>query len=286
MRKKARLVAQGFSQVKGLDVGENFALVVCLEAIRIPLSFAASKGFKLFQMDVKSAFLNGIIQGEVYVRQPTGFKNLKYPSRVYKLSKALYCLKQAPRAWYARLKTFLLDHGYVIEQRYPDRVSQVSQNRNIDRQVDRVSQVTQASQNSSTDQQADRVSRVTQVSPNNSPDRRTDQVSRVNRVSQVGATEQKMRGSSQVANMERQVTQNSANTESRVTENSANTENRVMQDSGGRKLEEVRGAAPSKRLAPRSCPRGITMTQKTQITKDVSKRGGWEKGRGRAGLLV
>jgi hypothetical protein len=79
------------------------------------LAFAASKGFKLYQMDVKSVFLNGVIQEEVYVRQPPGFKSLKYPDRVYKLSKALYGLKQAPRAWYDRLKTFLLEHEYVME---------------------------------------------------------------------------------------------------------------------------------------------------------------------------
>jgi hypothetical protein len=111
---KACLVAKGFSQVEGLDFEETFALVARLEAIRILLAFAASKGFKLYQMDVKSDFLNDIIQEEVYVRQPPGFKNLKYPIRVYKLSKALYKLKQAPRIWYARLKTFLLDHGYVM----------------------------------------------------------------------------------------------------------------------------------------------------------------------------
>jgi hypothetical protein len=66
-------------------------------------------------MDVKNAFLNGVIQEEVYVRQPLGFESPKYPDRVYKLSKALYGLKQAPRSWYARLKIFLLEHGYVME---------------------------------------------------------------------------------------------------------------------------------------------------------------------------
>jgi hypothetical protein len=65
-------------------------------------------------MDVKSVFLNGVFQEEVFVRQPPGFKNLKYPNRLYKLSKALYEIKQAPQAWYARLKTFLLEHGYVM----------------------------------------------------------------------------------------------------------------------------------------------------------------------------
>jgi hypothetical protein len=65
-------------------------------------------------MDVKSDFLNGVMQKEVFVRQPLGFKNLKYPNRLYKLSNALYELKQAPQAWYARIKTFLLEHGYVM----------------------------------------------------------------------------------------------------------------------------------------------------------------------------
>ena len=114
VRNKARLVAQGFSQVEGLDYGETFAPVARIEAIRILLAFAASKGIRLYQMDVKSAFLNGFIEEEVYVRQPPGFKHHKYPNRVYKLQKALYGLKQAPRAWYARLKTFLLERGYVM----------------------------------------------------------------------------------------------------------------------------------------------------------------------------
>jgi hypothetical protein len=95
VRNKAHLVAQGFSQVKGLDFGETFAPVARLETIRILLVFAASKGFKLYQIDVKSAFLNGVIQGEVYVRQPPCFENPKYLDRVYKLLKALYRLKQA-----------------------------------------------------------------------------------------------------------------------------------------------------------------------------------------------
>jgi hypothetical protein len=115
LRNKACLVAQGFSQVEGLDFGETFAHVAHLEAIRILLAFVASKRFKLYQMDVKSGFLNGVIQEEMFVRQPPGFQNPKYPNRVYKRSKALYGLEQAPREWYARLKTFLLEHGYVME---------------------------------------------------------------------------------------------------------------------------------------------------------------------------
>jgi hypothetical protein len=93
--KTTHFVAQ-IEKVEGLDFGETFSLVAHLEAIRILLAFAASNGFKLYQMDVKSAFLNCVIQEDVYVRQPTGFKNPKYPNRVYKLSKALYVLKLAP----------------------------------------------------------------------------------------------------------------------------------------------------------------------------------------------
>jgi hypothetical protein len=114
VRNKARLVAQGSSQVEGLDFRETFAPVACLEAIRILLAFVTSKGFKLYQMDVKSAFPYGVIQEEVFVRHLLGFEKPKYPNRVYKLSKALYGLKQVPRAWYASLKTFLLEHGYVM----------------------------------------------------------------------------------------------------------------------------------------------------------------------------
>jgi hypothetical protein len=114
VRNKTRLVAQDFSQVEGVEFGETFAPVARLEAIRILLAFVASKGFKLYQINVKSAFLNCIIQEEVFVRQPLGFENPKYHNRVYKLSKALYGLKQASRAWFARLKTFLLEHGYVM----------------------------------------------------------------------------------------------------------------------------------------------------------------------------
>jgi hypothetical protein len=115
VRNKAHLIAQGYNQVECLDFGETFAPVADLEAIRILFAFAASKGFKLYQMDVKSAFLNGVIQEEEeYIRQPPGFERPKYPDRVYKLSKALYGLNQASWAWYARLKTFLLEHGYVM----------------------------------------------------------------------------------------------------------------------------------------------------------------------------
>ncbi|WVZ76376.1 hypothetical protein U9M48_024354, partial [Paspalum notatum var. saurae] len=114
VRNKARLVAQGFCQKEGIDSEETFASVARLEAIRILLAFAASKGFKLQQMDVKSAFLNRFIEEEVYERQPPGFESARFPDQVYKLRKALYGLKQAPWVWYARLKSFLLKSGFVM----------------------------------------------------------------------------------------------------------------------------------------------------------------------------
>jgi hypothetical protein len=93
VRNKSRLVAQGFSQKEGIDYKETFAPVARLEAIRILLAFSVAKGFKLHQMDVKSAFLNAVLEEEVYVRQPSGFESEKYPHWVYKLRKALYGLK-------------------------------------------------------------------------------------------------------------------------------------------------------------------------------------------------
>jgi hypothetical protein len=96
VRNKSRLVAQGFSQKEGIDYEETFAPAARLEAIRILLDFSVAKGFKLHQMDVKSAFLNGVLEEEMYVRQPPGFESEKYPHQVYKLRKALYGVKQAP----------------------------------------------------------------------------------------------------------------------------------------------------------------------------------------------
>jgi hypothetical protein len=97
-RNKARLVAKGYSQVEGLDFGETYAPVARLESIRILLAYAIHHGFKLYQMDVKSAFLNGLIKKEVYVEQPPGFEDSECTNHVYKLSKALYGLKQAPNS--------------------------------------------------------------------------------------------------------------------------------------------------------------------------------------------
>ena len=92
-RNKARLVAQGLTQVEGLDFEETVALVTRLETIRMLLAFAVHHDFKLYQMDVKSAFLNGPLSELVYVEQPPGFEDPKHPHHVYKLHKALYGLK-------------------------------------------------------------------------------------------------------------------------------------------------------------------------------------------------
>ncbi|GJS86178.1 putative ribonuclease H-like domain-containing protein, partial [Tanacetum coccineum] len=112
VRNKARLVAQRHRQEEGIDYDEVFAHVARIEAIRIFLAFASYMGFIVYQMDVKSAFLYGKIDEEVYVSQPLGFLDPKYPKKVYKVVKALYGLHQAPRAWYATLSTFLLKSGY------------------------------------------------------------------------------------------------------------------------------------------------------------------------------
>ena len=96
-RNKARLVAKGYNQEEGIDYGEASAPVARLEFVRLLLPFACLSGFKLFQMDDKSAFLNGIINEEVYVEQPPGVEDHQHPNHVCKLKKALYGLKQAPR---------------------------------------------------------------------------------------------------------------------------------------------------------------------------------------------
>jgi hypothetical protein len=113
-RNKARPVEKGYAQVVDLDFEETFAPVARLESIRILLAYAAHHSFKLFQMDVKSAFLNGPIKEEVYVEQPPGFENDRYPDHVYRLSKALYGLKQAPRAWYECLRDFLISNAFKV----------------------------------------------------------------------------------------------------------------------------------------------------------------------------
>ena len=92
------MVGQGYTQVKGIDFDESFAPVARLESVRLLLAFSCHARFKLFQMEVKSAFLNGILYEKAYVEQPNGFVDPHFPNRVYKLNKTLYGLKQAPRA--------------------------------------------------------------------------------------------------------------------------------------------------------------------------------------------
>ncbi|KAK6152092.1 hypothetical protein DH2020_014727 [Rehmannia glutinosa] len=112
VRNKARLVAKGYCQEEGIDFDETFAPVARLEAIRMFLAYAAHKNFIVYQMDVKSAFLNGILKEEVYVEQPPGFEKT-LGDKVYKLKKALYGLSSKHRVWYDRLSSFLLQHGFT-----------------------------------------------------------------------------------------------------------------------------------------------------------------------------
>ncbi|GJW04469.1 retrovirus-related pol polyprotein from transposon TNT 1-94 [Tanacetum coccineum] len=112
LKNKARLVAQGFRQEEGIDFEESFAPVARIEAIRIFVANAAHKNMTIYQMDVKTAFLNGELKEEVYVSQPEGFVDQDNPSHVYKLKKALYGLKQAPRAWYDMLSSFLISQNF------------------------------------------------------------------------------------------------------------------------------------------------------------------------------
>jgi len=114
VRNKVRLVAKGYSQQEGIDYKETYALVARLEAIHTLLSFASYSNMKLHQMDVKSAaFLNGLIQEEVYVEQPLGFESETLPQHVFKHFKALlYGLRITPRALYEKLSLFLLKNGF------------------------------------------------------------------------------------------------------------------------------------------------------------------------------
>ncbi|GJT75632.1 retrovirus-related pol polyprotein from transposon TNT 1-94 [Tanacetum coccineum] len=112
LKNKARLVARGYRQEEGIDFEESFAPVARLDAIRIFLAYAAHMNMVVYQMDVKTTFLNGILREEVYVSQPDGFVDQDNPNHVYKLKKALYGLKQAPRAWYDLLSKFLLSQEF------------------------------------------------------------------------------------------------------------------------------------------------------------------------------
>jgi hypothetical protein len=118
-RNKAIVVAKCYAQVAGLDFEGTFAPVARLESIHILLVYAAHHSFKLYQMDIKSAFLNGPIKEEVYVEQPSSFEDYMYPDHVYKLSKALYGLKQTPRAWYEWLRDFLISNAFKVGKADP-----------------------------------------------------------------------------------------------------------------------------------------------------------------------
>jgi hypothetical protein len=115
-RYKARFVARGFSQKEGEDYDETFSPVARYTTIRSIISIASVMGWKLHQIDVKTAFLNGVIEKELYIEQPQGFVIYGKESHVCKLKKALYVLKQAPRAWYARIDSYLMSLGFVIAQ--------------------------------------------------------------------------------------------------------------------------------------------------------------------------
>nr|GEX81029.1 retrovirus-related Pol polyprotein from transposon TNT 1-94 [Tanacetum cinerariifolium] len=110
---KARLVAKGYAQEDGIDFEESFSPIARLEAVRIFIAYAAHKSFIIFQMDVKTTFLNGPLKEEVYVVQPDGFVDPNHPEKVYRLGKALYGLKQAPRAWYDELSKFLTSKDFT-----------------------------------------------------------------------------------------------------------------------------------------------------------------------------
>ncbi|GJT53189.1 putative ribonuclease H-like domain-containing protein [Tanacetum coccineum] len=112
LKNKARLVAKGYRQEEGIDFEESFAPVARIEAIRIFIANAATKNMIIYQMDVKTAFLNGDLQEEVFVSQPEGFEDQDNPTHVYRLKKALYGLKQAPRVWYDTLSKFLLANNF------------------------------------------------------------------------------------------------------------------------------------------------------------------------------
>nr|GFC66767.1 retrovirus-related Pol polyprotein from transposon TNT 1-94 [Tanacetum cinerariifolium] len=112
IRKKARHIAVGYSKQEGIDYDETFALVAQIKVIRLFLAYATHKDFTVFQMDVKTTFLNGILKEEVYVGQPPGFVSKQYPDHVYTLDKTLYGLKQAHRAWYDVLLQFLIESGF------------------------------------------------------------------------------------------------------------------------------------------------------------------------------
>ncbi|KAD6453846.1 hypothetical protein E3N88_08552 [Mikania micrantha] len=118
-RHKARLVAKGYSQIEGVDYTETFAPVARFETIRVVIAIAAYRGWELHQLDVKTAFLNGELNEEIYVQQPEGFTERGREELVYRLRKALYGLKQAPRAWYSKIDDYFERHGFTKSHSEP-----------------------------------------------------------------------------------------------------------------------------------------------------------------------
>ncbi|GJV27988.1 retrovirus-related pol polyprotein from transposon TNT 1-94 [Tanacetum coccineum] len=113
IQNKSRLVTKGYSQQEGIDFEESFALVALPESVCMFVGYAAHKNFTIYQMVVKTTFLNGQLKEEVFVSQPDRFVYLNFPNHVYRLKKALYGLKQAPRAWYDKLSSFLIEHHFT-----------------------------------------------------------------------------------------------------------------------------------------------------------------------------
>jgi hypothetical protein len=124
---KARLVAKGFAQEYGVDYNETFAPVARLDTIRMVLAIAAQHNWKVYQMDVKSAFLNGYLEEEVYVQQPPGYEVRGQEDKVYRLKKALYGLKQAPRAWYSRIDSYMIKNEFIRSTSEPTLYTKVNE---------------------------------------------------------------------------------------------------------------------------------------------------------------
>lgn len=116
---KARLVAKGFAQQQRIDYGETFSPVARLDTIRALLAIEPHNMWKVYQIDVKSSFLNGILEEDVYIQQPPRYEIKGQENKVYKLKNALYGLKQAPRAWYSIIDSYLISHGFCKSSSEP-----------------------------------------------------------------------------------------------------------------------------------------------------------------------
>lgn len=111
-RYKARLVANGNQQSEGLEFSETFSLIIKQPTVRVVLSLVVHHNWSIKQLDVSNAFLHGVLDEVVYMKQPLGYKDTKHPQYVYKLNKVLYGLRQAPRAWFSMFSSFLVQQGF------------------------------------------------------------------------------------------------------------------------------------------------------------------------------